>query len=37
MPNTEGIKLGCCYYVVGLGQVYGVQKWIYFGFSWIYM
>ena len=37
MTCHEGIKLGCFYYRVRLGQVYEVPKWIYFRFIKIYM
>ena len=30
MVKNEGIELECYYYRVRLGQVYDVQKWIYF-------
>ena len=37
MVPGEGIGLGTFYNVVWLGQVYALQKWIYFGFIAIYM
>ena len=33
----EGIELGSFYNTVYLGQIYGIPKWIYFGFIAIYM
>ena len=33
----EGIELGSFYDRVCLGQVYEIQKWIYFGFIAIYI
>ena len=32
MACHEGIKLGRYYYIVKMGQVCGIPKWIYFGF-----
>ena len=37
MTCQERIKLGCCYYMVKLGQVCEVPKWIYFRFIVIYI
>ena len=37
MVCHEGIKLGRYYYIVRMGQVCGIPKWIYFGFIAIYI
>ena len=37
MVQGEGIELGSFYDRVYLDQVYGIKKWIYFGFITIYM